>query len=162
MITTPPHIELRNQWRIPRELARLVASRDVVCIYCGNDFAPIGPKGNRRASWEHIINDVELITPENIAVCCVGCNASKGTKNLHVWLQSPYCAKNAISAETLAPVARAALALQPAPANTPNTSFLTPTSPPITSSSHLDETTPGHAAKPGAQPRSLRSLDAAK
>ena len=37
-------------------------------------------------SWEHLINDACIITRENIARCCVGCNASKGTKNLVEWL----------------------------------------------------------------------------
>jgi hypothetical protein len=112
MNTPPPHIPLRNQWRIPREIALHVACRDLACVYCGNAFLPIGPTGARRASWEHIINDVALVSEENIAVCCVGCNASKGTKSLSVWLQSAYCAKHGINESTLAPVARAALIRQ--------------------------------------------------
>ena len=112
MTTTLPHIDLRNQWRIPRDLASVVTTRDRVCIYCANPFAPIGPKGNRRASWEHIINDVNLITFENIAVCCMGCNASKGTKDLRAWLRTTYCIKNSINENKLAPVALAALLLQ--------------------------------------------------
>ena len=107
-----PHIHLRNPYRIPKDLASLVVARDRVCIYCQNDFAPIGPKGNRRASWEHIINDVNLITLENIAVCCTGCNSSKGVKNLRAWLLSPYCTMNSINAHKLAPVALAALQFQ--------------------------------------------------
>ena len=107
-----PHIDTRNQWQIPRDLASLVATRDRVCIYCAKEFAPIGPRGSRRASWEHIINDINLITLENIAVCCVGCNSSKSRKELFTWLQTPYCSKNSISEKTLAPVALAALQLQ--------------------------------------------------
>ena len=90
----------------------MVVARDRACIYCKNEFAPIGPKGNRRASWEHIINDVDLITLANIAVCCTGCNSSKGKKDLRTWLQSPYCKANSIGEHTLAPVALAALQLQ--------------------------------------------------
>ena len=112
MNISPDHIALRNQWRIPRELALHVACRDLVCVYCANEFEPIGPNGRRRASWEHIINDLALITPENIAVCCVGCNASKGTKSLQVWLLSAYCTKHNINESTLATVARAALIFQ--------------------------------------------------
>ena len=89
-----------------------VACRDLVCVYCGNEFAPIGPTGRRRASWEHIVNDVELVSEDNIAVCCVGCNASKGTKSLKEWLQSVYCEKHSINESTLAPVALAALSRQ--------------------------------------------------
>lgn len=108
-MTTPAHIALRNQWQIPRELATQVACRDLVCIYCSNEFTPLGPFNRRRASWEHIVNDLTLITPENIAVCCVGCNASKGTKSLFIWLRSAYCAKHNINQGSLAPVALAAL-----------------------------------------------------
>lgn len=112
MNTPPAHISLRNQWRIPPELALSVAWRDQACVYCGNEFAPIGPRGRRRATWEHIVNDVALITPENIAVCCWGCNSSKGTKTLHAWLTSDYCVENEICEGKLAPVARAALMSQ--------------------------------------------------
>lgn len=128
MNTIPPHISLHNQWRIPRELAVHVACRDLVCIYCGNEFAPIGPIGRRRASWEHIVNDLALLTPENIAVCCVGCNASKGTKSLHAWLQSVYCAKHNINEGTLALVARAALIRQLTSAATTQNQSLAPIS----------------------------------
>jgi hypothetical protein len=72
----------------------------------------MGPRGRRRASWEHIINDLALISPENIAICCVGCNGSKGTKSLQSWLLSDYCSKHSINESTLAPVARAALISQ--------------------------------------------------
>ena len=120
MNTIPTQVALRNQWRIPRKLALHVARRDLACIYCGNEFSPIGPIGRRRASWEHIINDLALITPENIAVCCMGCNASKGTKDLHVWLQSVYCVANSINETTLTPVAQAVLVRQLESATTTN------------------------------------------
>ena len=118
MNTSFPHILLRNQWGIPKELALHVASRDLVCIYCGNPFAPIGPSGRERASWEHIINDLTLITAENIAVCCVGCNASKGAKSLDLWLHSVFCVKHSINERTLAQVGRASLIRQLAPTGT--------------------------------------------
>lgn len=40
--------------------------------------------GSRKtvATWEHIINDASIVTRENIALCCVACNSSKGTKRL--------------------------------------------------------------------------------
>ena len=37
---------------------------------------------------EHIVNDARIITRENIARCCFGCNASKGNRGLVAWLQS--------------------------------------------------------------------------
>lgn len=39
----------------------------------------------------------------------VACNASKGTKDLAVWLESNYCRTRGITAESFAPVVRADL-----------------------------------------------------
>ena len=63
------------------------------------------------ASWEHIINDASIITRDNIALCCVACNSSKGTKSLVKWLQSEYCARLGISGRTVAAVVKRALKL---------------------------------------------------
>ena len=62
-----------------------------------------------RPSWEHIVNDASIVTRENIALCCIGCNASKGTKSLDVWLRSQYCLGRGISSQSIAPVAQSAL-----------------------------------------------------
>jgi hypothetical protein len=100
-----------NRWKIPVWLEREVAESDQACVYCRTPFA-VGPSAARRAraSWEHIINDARIVTRENIALCCVGCNASKGTKDLLVWLQSAYCVSRGISVQTVAAVVRAAVA----------------------------------------------------
>jgi hypothetical protein len=97
-----------NCWNIPDWLEREVRERDRACIYCGASFAAASARRSR-PSWEHVINDAALITRENIALCCVGCNASKGAKILAAWLQSKYCITRGISASTIAPVAKAAL-----------------------------------------------------
>jgi 5-hydroxyisourate hydrolase-like protein (transthyretin family) len=62
-----------------------------------------------QSSWEHIINDQLLINSENIALCCVSCNASKGTKSLHTWLNSNYCVSRTITKESMGGIAIAAL-----------------------------------------------------
>lgn len=101
------NIPTRNQWGIPRALAAAVIERDTRCIYCGVVF----DRTTRATapSWEHIVNDETIITPANIALCCIGCNASKGTKSLADWLGSKYCQTHGITAQTIAPVARAHL-----------------------------------------------------
>jgi hypothetical protein len=66
-----------NRWDIPDWLEREVVKRDHCCIYCGVEFTARSPSRRDRPSWEHIINDARTITRENIARCCVGCNASK-------------------------------------------------------------------------------------
>jgi hypothetical protein len=59
-----------NRWRIPDWLEQKVIARDRRCIYCGLEFVPDSPR-RFRPSWEHIVNDARLITPENIARYCL-------------------------------------------------------------------------------------------
>lgn len=86
-----------------------VLARDKVCVYCGIEF---GSARKSVWSWEHIVNDVSVATMENIALCCVGCNASKGTKLLRDWIDSPHAKRRGITMESLAPVVRNALSLE--------------------------------------------------
>ena len=98
-----------NRWNIPDWLEREIIKRDSCCVYCGVDFtAPSGTRSDK-PSWEHIVNDAGIITRANIARCCVGCNASKGTKNLVEWLDSRYCRTRGINPESVASVVRSAL-----------------------------------------------------
>jgi len=97
-----------NRWNIPDWLEREVIERDRSCIYCGVEFTAQSESRRDRPSWEHIINDARIITRENIARCCVGCNASKGTKNLVDWFESRYCKTRGITQESVALVVRSA------------------------------------------------------
>lgn len=100
-----------NRWNIPGWLEQEVLARDQRCIYCGVEFAGIAMERRCRPSWEHIVNDAKIVTRENIARCCMGCNASKGTKLLAAWLESKYCKSRGITSGSIAEVARAFLAL---------------------------------------------------
>ena len=102
-----------NRWNIPHWLETLVLERDRACVYCAIPFSGGVTKRGDRPSWEHIVNDVRIVTVENIARCCLSCNASKGAKLLHVWLHSPYCKRKNICAATVAPVVRQALLNDP-------------------------------------------------
>ena len=88
-------------------LEREVIERDTHCVYCGEVFGERAAGFRHRPSWEHIINDAKIITKDNIALCCRGCNSSKGAKALLDWLNSKYCLTRGIRAETVAPVVRA-------------------------------------------------------
>ena len=104
--------ERMNKWGIPEILETQVRRRDKHCIYCRIQQLESSPlDGSRKAvaTWEHIVNDASIVTPENIARCCASCNASKGTKPLSEWLASSYCKRRGISAESIADVARQAL-----------------------------------------------------
>lgn len=100
---------MANRWNIPAALETMIRLRDQTCVYCRRPFTPYSQSRKMAASWEHIINDASLITPENIALCCCGCNASKGQKPLLLWLASPYCARHGITAATVAPVVQLAI-----------------------------------------------------
>lgn len=93
-----------NQWGIPEEIEKEVLKRDKRCVYCHSNFS----KKERRtaASWEHIINDVKITALENIARCCVGCNASKSTKSLKDWFSSKYCIERNINQDTVADIVK--------------------------------------------------------
>ena len=82
-----------NRWNIPDWLEREVTERDRRCVYCGVEFVSGNDARNTKASWEHIVNDARIVNRENIAKCCVSCNASKGAKDLAIWLESNYCKK---------------------------------------------------------------------
>ncbi|WP_343219717.1 HNH endonuclease [Oceaniferula marina] len=100
---------MANNWNIPKWLEDEVRDRDKVCVYCGCEFTPVKISRKSAASWEHIINDAKIITRENIALCCCGCNASKGQKQLSVWLQTRYCKERDISPESVADVIKQAI-----------------------------------------------------
>jgi len=101
-----------NRWGIPDWLEEEVKSRDKTCVYCGVQMVEHMPRHGPRkavATWEHIINDANIVTRENIARCCASCNSSKGTKDLSDWMQSSYCRKHGINKDTVAEVVKKAL-----------------------------------------------------
>lgn len=99
-----------NRWHIPATLEAEVLARDTVCVYCSRPFSPpASPNRAARPSWEHIVNDIDIVTRGNIVLCCCACNASKGQKTLSSWLQSAYCRRLGITEATVAQVVRDAL-----------------------------------------------------
>jgi hypothetical protein len=98
-------IRTSAKWKIPRAIAFQVIARDVQCIYCRHIFAEPYTDRATCPSWEHIVNDLNLVDIENIALCCVRCNASKRDKPLWDWLESEYCKNGGITEQSLAEVA---------------------------------------------------------
>lgn len=96
-----------NSWNIPNWLELEVRKRDSHCVYCGVKFNQNIKKNS--ATWEHIVNDAKIINRENIALCCCSCNASKGAKDLSIWLNSNYCKEKNINIESVADIIRKAI-----------------------------------------------------
>ena len=77
-----------NNWNIPDWLEKEVKERDKVCVYCRVEFESSKESWKTMATWEHIVNDARIISPENIVRCCFSCNASgKGGRCFRVNLQ---------------------------------------------------------------------------
>lgn len=95
---------MANRWGIPKEVEELVRKRDSSCVYCGISFNNSIVTHKTRPTWEHIINDIRINGPENIALCCGSCNASKGSKLLYDWLNSDYCLAKGITIHNVADV----------------------------------------------------------
>ncbi|NOR63003.1 MAG: HNH endonuclease [Rhodobacteraceae bacterium] len=103
---------MANNWNIPKWLEEEVRARDKSCVYCSIKFTPTKVSKKTAASWEHIVNDAKIITRENIALCCCGCNSSKGAKPLIEWLESKYCMERDINGATVAPIIKLAISVQ--------------------------------------------------
>jgi hypothetical protein len=100
---------MSNNWNIPKELEDEIRERDKVCVYCGCEFTPAKIRKKTALSWEHIINDASIINKENIALCCCGCNASKGRKRLSEWLETKYCKERGININTVTEIVKEAI-----------------------------------------------------
>ncbi|MDY6530203.1 HNH endonuclease [Acinetobacter faecalis] len=98
---------MSNAWKIPKEIERLVLERDKSCVYCGCEFSTI--ERAKKKSWEHIINDIRITTLDNIALCCIGCNASKGSKDLVTWFYSDNAIKRGVSINTISDIVKSQL-----------------------------------------------------
>ena len=97
---------MANRWAIPKDVEELVRQRDLMCVYCGISFTNPVYTRKTRPTWEHIINDIRLNSPDNIALCCGSCNASKGTKLLSDWLNSTYCLRKGINQNNVSPIVK--------------------------------------------------------
>jgi 5-methylcytosine-specific restriction endonuclease McrA len=104
---------MANRWGIPKDVEVFVRERDTACVYCGIKFSGENASRKSKASWEHIVNDISICGADNIALCCMSCNASKGSKLLTDWLKSEYCIDKGITSDSVAEVVRIAITHPP-------------------------------------------------
>ena len=100
---------MANRWGIPKDVEDFVKKRDTSCVYCGVQFTDGNSLRKSKPSWEHIVNDIRINNIDNISLCCMSCNTSKGAKLLEYWLNSIYCKNNGITKESVAAVVKAAI-----------------------------------------------------
>ena len=97
---------MANRWGIPKIVEELVRQRDLNCVYCGISFNTNTYSYKTRPTWEHIINDIRINGPDNIALCCGSCNASKGKKILTEWLYGKYCLTKGITKDNVSTIVK--------------------------------------------------------
>ncbi len=100
---------MANRWGISKDVEDYVKQRDTKCVYCGVEFSEENKSRKSKPSWEHIINDIRIKGIDNITLCCLSCNASKGAKLIEDWLQSDYCKKRNITIESVANIVKEAI-----------------------------------------------------
>ena len=100
---------MANRWGIPKDVEDYVKQRDANCVYCGLEFSEKNESRKSKPSWEHIVNDIRINGIDNIALCCMSCNASKGAKLIEDWLQNDYCKKKGIIEDNVATVVKEAI-----------------------------------------------------
>lgn len=104
---------MANRWGIPKEVESIVRQRDTACVYCRSEFTIENNLRKNKSSWEHIVNDVRINGSDNIALCCMSCNSSKGSKLLEEWLKSDYCRKKEITEGSVADIVKISLKSPP-------------------------------------------------
>ena len=88
-----------NTHGISVKVEQEIRARDKVCVYCRKVM-----KKSRRsfgATIEHFNNDGPFNEKRSLAVCCRGCNSSRGAKELLAWFATDYCRKKNISVKTV-------------------------------------------------------------
>ncbi|PWQ97530.1 HNH endonuclease [Leucothrix arctica] len=100
---------MANTWNIPDALEQELRARDKVCVYCRTEFTPVKESKYSCASLGKISKGADMLSSDNIAICCWGCKQSKGQKPLSVWLKSKYCQDRNISSKTVATIIKKAI-----------------------------------------------------
>ncbi|MFL1011124.1 HNH endonuclease [Flavisericum labens] len=104
---------MANRWGVPKEVEDYVKKRDVSCVYCGKEFSENLQSRKQKPSWEHIVNDIRINGIDNISLCCMSCNSSKGAKLLEDWFLSDYCKRNNINKHSVGQVVKDAIKKPP-------------------------------------------------
>src|ERR1700752_108083 len=97
-----PKAHMSNRWGIPKKIEDEIRARDKHCVFCHVSMRRASrARSASDATIEHFDNDGPLGKKYNVAICCRGCNSSKGTKKLLPWFKTPYCRKRRIDENTV-------------------------------------------------------------
>ena len=95
---------MANKYGLPEKDLEVIRARDKKCVYCGKGMANPS-NGGQRSDWatiEHLNYLPPWNNPETVAICCGGCNSSRGPKKLSDLFKKVYCLERNISEKTVA------------------------------------------------------------
>lgn len=110
---------MTNKFQIPQEVLDRVGEPDNRCVYCIQpleEYKHHAGSKNRMATIEHlreegpfywrdVVVDGVLkqggVKEEDLAICCVSCNSSRGAKPLIDWFAGEYCRERNIDRATV-------------------------------------------------------------
>jgi len=88
---------MSNTYGISEEVETQIRARDKTCVYCRIRMRRRSrARGASDATIEHFNNNGPFTKKYNLAICCRGCNSSKGTKTLSAWFKTPYCGRKGV------------------------------------------------------------------
>jgi 5-methylcytosine-specific restriction endonuclease McrA len=90
---------MSNTYGISKEDEAEIRARDKTCVYCHRTMKQTMRTDG--ATIEHFSNR-NFDKKWNVAICCRGCNSSRGAKDLLAWFRSLYCIEKNINKETVA------------------------------------------------------------
>jgi 5-methylcytosine-specific restriction endonuclease McrA len=90
---------MSNTYNISEKDEQEIRARDKTCVYCR--ILMKRGAGSSGATIEHFNNDGPFDEKYNVAICCRGCNSSKGAKELLAWFETDYCHKKKINDKTV-------------------------------------------------------------
>jgi|SRR4029077_18609832 len=94
---------MSNTYGIPEQDEKDIRARDKTCVYCRKAMKKHPRKLDASGpTLEHFNNNGHFDKKWNVAICCRGCNSSKGNKKLLAWFRSPYCMEKNINQKTVA------------------------------------------------------------
>lgn len=89
---------MSNNYKIPAEVEQRIRDTDKRCVYCGKLMKKFSVMGDRSdmASIEHFREEGPFywdkgLKEEDIGICCISCNSSRGRKSLSAWFKGSYC-----------------------------------------------------------------------
>ena len=95
---------MTNIYGISEDRLMQIRKRDKTCVYCYKKMTEHTARVFRGDWWtiEHLNHFPPWDNPNEIAICCWSCNASRGRLTLAKWFRSSYCIEKRIKFDTVA------------------------------------------------------------